>query len=126
VLAQVGPKIPEQGSIFLGTKGVMMLPHIAKPILLPVENYADYKMPNVQAANHWHQFVDAIQGKGKASANFDYSGPLTEAVLLGSVASRFPHETLEWNAKKLKFTNVSAANQFVRRRYRKGWEVSGL
>jgi predicted dehydrogenase len=126
VLAQIGPQVPDQGSIFLGTKGVMVLPHIAKPILLPVENYSGYKMPEVQGTNHWHQFVDAIQGKGKASANFDYAGPLTEAVLLGSVASRFPAETLEWNAKKLKFTNVSTANQFVRRRYRKGWEVSGL
>ena len=70
--------------------------------------------------------MEAIQGKGIASANFDYSGPLTEAVLLGSVATRFPEQTLDWNAKKLKFTNISAANKYVRRRYRKGWEVSGL
>ena len=47
-------------------------------------------------------------------------------MLLGSVASRFPKTTLDWDAKKLKFTNVKEANQFVRRKYRKGWEVSGL
>ena len=83
-------------------------------------------MPEVKGANHWHQFVDAILGKDKTQANFDYAGPLTEAILLGSVASRFPKTTLEWNAKKLKFTNVKEANQFVRREYRKGWEVAGL
>jgi hypothetical protein len=47
-------------------------------------------------------------------------------VLLGSVASRFPKTTLEWNAKDLKFANEPAANQYVRRAYRKGWEVAGL
>ena len=94
---------------------------------LPDEaDFADFKMPDVKGANHWHQFVDAILGKDKTQANFDYAGPLTEAILLGSVASRFPKTTLEWNAKKLKFTNVKEANQYVRREYRKGWAVKGL
>jgi predicted dehydrogenase len=126
IVALAGGKIPDQGSVFLGTKGVMVLPHIAKPKLLPVEDFKDFKMPEVQGANHWHQFVDAILGKDKTQANFDYAGPLTEAVLLGSVATRFPKTTLEWNADKLKFTNEKAANQYVRRKYRKGWTVSGL
>jgi hypothetical protein len=71
--------------------------------------------------NHWHEFIDAAMGLGKTSAHFGYAGPLTEAVLLGSVATRFPQQTLEWNAKALKFTNVVAANAYVRRDYRKGW-----
>jgi hypothetical protein len=45
---------------------------------------------------------------------------------LGSVASRFPKTTLQWDAKALKFENEKAANQYVRREYRKGWEVKGL
>ena len=126
IVEAAGGKIPDQGSVFLGTQGVMVLPHIARPKLLPTADFADFKMPDVKGANHWHQFVDAILGKDKTQANFDYAGPLTEAVLLGSVASRFPKTTLEWNAKKLKFTNVKEANQFVRREYRKGWEVKGL
>lgn len=126
IVALAGGKIPDQGSVFLGTHGVMVLPHIARPKLLPTADFADFKMPDVKGANHWHQFVDAILGKDKTQANFDYAGPLTEAVLLGSVASRFPKTTLEWNAKKLKFTNVKEANQYVRRDYRKGWEVKGL
>ena len=64
-------------------------------------------------------------GKGKTRASFDYSGPLTEAVLLGPLATRFPNTTLEWDAKKLKFDHQEA-NQYVRRTYRKGWEVKGL
>ena len=37
-----------------------------------------------------------------------------------------PSQTLEWDAAALKFTNVPEANQYVRRKYRKGWEVPGL
>ena len=118
-------KLADQGSILIGTKGVLLIPHVDRPKLFPVEQFADYKMPDVKSADHWHQFVDAIQGKGKTSANFDYAGPLTESVLLGSVASRFPKTTLEWNAAKLTF-NVKEANQFVRKEYRKGWESKGL
>jgi hypothetical protein len=50
---------------------------------------------------------------------------LTEAVLLGGVASRFPKTTLKWNAGKLEF-DLREANQFIRRDYRSGWNVKGL
>lgn len=121
-----GTEMPDQGSIFIGTKGVMLLPHIGMPVLLPEKQYDNYPLPKIVGENHWHQWVDACLGKGQASANFDYAGPLTEAVLLGSVATRFPKTTLQWDAKKLKFTNVAEANRFVRRKYRSGWEVKGL
>jgi predicted dehydrogenase len=117
---------PDQGSILIGTDGVMVIPHIALPALLPESKFGDFKPPAVEGADHWKQFVDAVRGEGKTSAGFDYSGPLTESVLLGSVASRFPNTTLQWDAAKLRFTNVSEANQYVRRTYRKGWEVEGL
>ena len=66
------------------------------------------------------------RGNGKTSTPFDYSGPLTESVLLGCLATRFPMKMLEWDAAALKVTNVAEANQFVRRQPRKGWEVEGL
>ena len=47
-------------------------------------------------------------------------------MLLGCLATRFPRTTLEWDAASLKVTNVAEANQFVRKTYRKGWEVEGL
>jgi predicted dehydrogenase len=119
-------KFPDQGSIFLGTNGVMLLPHIGKPQLLPVEKFAGFKMPQIENGNHYTLFLEAVRGNGKTTAGFDYSGPLTETVLLGGVASHFPQTTLEWNSRALKFKNVSAANAFLRRTYRRGWEVKGL
>jgi predicted dehydrogenase len=119
-------KLPDQGSIFIGTKGVMVLPHVSSPYLLPDEDFKDFPMPTVSDDNHWTQFVEACLGNGKTSANFDYAGPLTEAVLLGSVATRFPKTTMQWDAAALKFGNVAEANRHVRRTYRSGWEVKGL
>ena len=128
ILSQVGDakKIPGQGSIFIGTKGIMVLPHVSRPQLFPIEQFKDYQFPDIKGANHWGQFVSACRGEGQTSAHFGYSGPLTETILLGGVASRFPMTTLEWDAATLKFPNHPDANQYVRRTYRKGWEVKGL
>lgn len=119
-------KLPDQGSLFIGTKGVMMLPHIARAQLFPEKDFENWTRPKATENDHWQQFVEACRGNGQTAANFDYAGPLTETILLGSVATRFPKTTMQWDAKKLKFTNVSEANQYIRRQYRKGWEVKGL
>jgi predicted dehydrogenase len=116
----------DQGSIYLGSKGVLYSPYIAAPVLLPAEKFKGYKQPKPGAKDHYRQFVEACRGNGKTEAPFSYSGPLSEAVLLGCLATRFPKTTLEWDAAKLKVTNDKKANAFVRRRYRKGWEVDKL
>ena len=110
----------------MGTDGVLYSPYIAVPVLLPTEKFAGYKMPNPGAENHYLQFVEACRGNGQTSAPFSYSGPMTESVLLGCLATRFPKATLAWDAAALKVTNVAEANQFVRKTYRKGWEMEGL
>ncbi len=118
--------LPGQGSYFIGSKGAMLLPHIAFPTLYPEAVAAETKRPQLDGINHWHSFVNAVRGEGKTSAHFDYAGPLTELVLLGCIATRFPQEALQWDAANLRFANVPKANEFVRRPYRKGWEVDGL
>ncbi len=126
VQALVGGKLSDQGSIYIGTEGVLYSPYIADPVLLPADKFAGVKLTKVGGNDHYLQFVEACRGNGKTSAPFDYSGPLTESVLLGCLATRFPMTTLEWDAANLKVVNVAEANAFVRRRYRKGWEVEGL
>ena len=119
-------KLAGQGSIFVGTKGILMLPHIGKPAMYPEADFKDYKIPVLESDNHYDQFTNAVMGMGKTSAPFEYSGPLTESVLLGPIATRFPKTTLEWNAKKLKFKNSPEATAYVRKTYRDGWKVKGL
>jgi len=119
-------KWPELGSIIVGTKGVMVLTHYGSPRIVGA-GFKDFVIEKVEGVDHWGEFIEVVKGdKPAASANFDYAGPLTEAVLLGSVGVRFPQTELQWDSAKLNFTNHKAANEFIRRQYRKGWEVAGL
>lgn len=118
-------KFPSQGSLFIGTKGQMLLPHISMPVLLPAQDFAGYPMPEFERTDHYLEFAEAVLGNGKTSTPFGYSGPLTEAVLLGPLATRFPNTTLQWHGVKAKFSSKEA-NAFLRRKYRQGWSVPGL
>jgi hypothetical protein len=71
---------------------------------------------------HYDEWILACKGGPKAYSNFDYSGPLTEMILLGNVALR-SGKKIEWNAKKLKITNDKAANQLISKKYQRGYGV---
>lgn len=118
-------KFPEQGTIYIGTEGVLLSPHGSTPLLYPREKFASFgAYPKLEPRDHWADFIDCcLKGDKKPSANFDYAGPLTEAVLLGCLASAFPNETLQWDAPALKIPNSEVADKMVRREYRKGWEL---
>jgi predicted dehydrogenase len=118
--------LPGQGSLLIGESGSLIIPHIAMPIVLRDAKVAEVDFPQIPGKNHWHEFIDAAAGTDKTSTYFDYAGPLTEAVLLGGIATRYPKTTLEWDAVNLKFKNLPEANAFVRKDYRAGWEVEGL
>lgn len=122
--------LPDQGSIFIGAKGVMLLPHVAFPSLFPQAAFAGFERPaGIAANNHYFEFVEAVKGNGasRTSTPFNgYAGPLSEAVLLGSLATRFPHTTLTWDSARLRFTGNGEATRFLKRKYRKGWKVKGV
>lgn len=127
VLKHLGKrKLEYQGSIYIGTEGVLYSPYIGMPVLLPEEKFADKKkdLPKLPGKDHFVEFVDACRGTTKATAPFSFAGPLTEFILLGCLSTRFPEKKLAWDAAKLTITNDAAANKFVRREYRKGWEIA--
>jgi hypothetical protein len=119
-------KMPDTGSMVIGEEGVMILPHWAGPQFFPKEKFKGIERPKLGPCDHYHQRIDACLGEGQATANFDYSGPLTEAVLLGNVANRLAGQTLEWDAEAMRVKNVEAANALLRRTYREGWAIEGL
>jgi hypothetical protein len=56
-------------------------------------------------------------------SNFtEWGGPLAEIVLMGNLAVRLG-QRFEWDAAAMKAKNCPEADQYVRREYRKGWEV---
>ncbi len=126
VLAIVGTgRFPDQGSVYIGTEGALVHQHISTPLLYPREKYQGFRYPKLEPKNHWYDFIDCCLkgGDAKPTANFDYAAPLTEAVLLGCIATVFPRETLEWDAPGLKIANHPSANKLVTREYRPGWEI---
>lgn len=121
-------RIPDNGVIFIGEKGVLVTSHGSRslPKLYPEKDFKDYEMQIIPTTDHYEQWINAITGKETPSSNFDYAGPLCETVLLGCVASQVPGIKLEWDSKALKFKNSKTANALIRQEYRKGWEVEGL
>jgi predicted dehydrogenase len=118
--------LPDQGSIFLGEKGAILLPHVALPQLLPVKTFGGAAIEAAVGGNHYHLFVDACLGGAPTTCGFDYAGPLTEAVLLGTLANRFPGDELRWQPAAMTIPNHDAAAALLRRRYRAGFAVENL
>ena len=71
---------------------------------------------------HHKEWIEACKGRGMPRSSFDFAGPLTEAVLLGTVAVR-TRKNLCWDSTNLKVTNVPEANEFVHKTYREGWSL---
>lgn len=101
-------KLPEQGAMFIGEKGRLLLPHWAFPKLIVDGKYEPVSYPELEEADHYHQFVDACMGNDETSAPFSYAARLTEAILLGVVANRFPNKKLHWNNATSLFDEAEA------------------
>ena len=72
---------------------------------------------------HEQDWIRACKGGKPASSNFDYSGPLSEMVLMGNLAVRFPDQQLLWDGEAMEVTNDKDANAYVRRQYREGFPL---
>ena len=127
-------KVVSSGSFMIGEKGIVFSPddyggeafilaggEIKKiegqPERLPRNGHGDDGMKE--------EWVRAIKENSPkiALSNFDYAALLTETILLGNVAIRMMGQKLEWDGPHMRFTNNSGANQYLKREYRKGWEV---
>ncbi len=120
-----GERVPGSGVMFVGTEGHMFADY-NNYRLFPRDKFADFTAPEESIPNsigHHAEWIKACKDGSPTLCNFDYSGALTETVLLGNVAYR-TGEKLEWDAANLKATNTSAADQYISKQYRTGWEVS--
>lgn len=125
-----GDALPDQGAVFIGEKGTLLLPHFMQlPKLIVDGKYKEFDVAqfpelgevirdyNEEGKWHYHQFVDACLGKGECTAPFSYAARLTETILLGVIAGRFPNKTLHWNSATQTFREKEA-NQFLSSVYR--------
>ena len=118
--------LPRSGSLFIGEAGSLVLPHVGEMRLYrPGKGEVSIAdLAKAENLNHYHGWVDGCLSGIQPSDGFAYAAPLTEAVLLGNIAVRYPGETLTWDADSLCITNREAANRWIRRDYRAGWELT--
>jgi hypothetical protein len=120
-----GQRVPPNGVMFVGTGG-MMYADYGSYKLFPAEKFAGFKPPAPsipRSIGHHAEWIKACKDGSPTTCNFDYSGPLTETVLLGNVAYRLG-KALEWDAASLKATNAPEADKYISKEYRPGWEVT--
>ena len=119
-----GHRVPGSGVMFVGTEGQMFADY-SRYRLYPQDKFKGYQPPKPSIARsigHHAEWLKACRDGSPTTCNFDYSGALTESVLLGNVAYR-TGKTLSWDAKNLRAIDCEAADQYIRKEYRKGWEV---
>ncbi|MHC4168447.1 MAG: Gfo/Idh/MocA family protein [Planctomycetota bacterium] len=123
---EAGRTLGGNGIIFVGTKGAILGEGWSRsPRIIPETKMRAYRKPPKTLARvngHHRDWLDACKGKGAASNNFDYSGPLTEFTLMGNVALR-AGKKLEFDWKKMRVTNARDADKYVKPKYRQGRSI---
>ena len=123
-------KWPGIGTLVVCEKGILLAEPEGDPEIWLGGNPGDFEtLPGrgtVTERNHWHSWVDKIQGKSDAFVQtpFSYAAKIAEAGLLCAKAARFPNQELRWDKATLTFPNhAEATKTIVRREYRKGFEL---
>ena len=122
-----------QGSIIVAENGVLYSPgDYGQGIKLIDPDGNDMPVPDVEfeeSPGHFTEYHQAITGERESAvSNFqNYSGPLTETILLGNLAvwdaAEGEGRKIEWDAQSLVATNAPEVAHVIRREYREGWSI---
>ncbi len=112
------------GVLFVGDKGKLLADY-GRCILLPEEQFKDYKFDGERippSRGHYQEWLHGCRTGAPTLCNFDYSGMLVEHNLLASVAFRVGKK-LAWDPESMNAAGCPEADNYIRREYRKGWEI---
>jgi predicted dehydrogenase len=119
---------PEDGIIFVGDKGKILVEGWGgeRPRLIPEKRNKEYRRPPKtlpRSIGHYNEWIEACKTGSATKSNFDFAGPLTEAVLLGSISVHLGGEKLLWDSANLRIANLEEANALLHYKYRDGWTL---
>ncbi len=122
-----GEKVPpiDNGSLFIGDKGALIVNHGSDPILLPTAKFADFKGPTPylkRSPGHHLEWIEACKNGSPTGSNFGYAGPMTEAILLGNVAIRVGRK-INYDSRNMHAVGDPEADALLRPAYRPGWNL---
>jgi hypothetical protein len=125
---ELGDRLLEpEGMMFVGDKGKIIGGfRNENPILLPESKMKSYlngqPPPNDETERGEKYWINAFKTNTQSPGSFLNALPVTETILLGGVALR-AKKKVEYDSATMKITNDEAANKFLYREYRKGWEL---
>ena len=121
-------QLGDNGILFVGDKGKILCGGWSgAPRLIPEAKMKEYAPPAKtlpRSPGHHKEWIEACKaGKPQdAKAGFWYSGPFTEALLVGNLALRLG-KRVEWDAKTMRSPNCPEADDYVTKFYRLGWGI---
>ena len=122
-----GGSMGSNGRLLIGEKGFILGTTVYPEARR--KEIGDVPKTIARVPDHYGEWAQACQGGPPAGSNFDWAGPLAEAVLLGNVALRvqlreeLTGKKLLWDSEGLRIRNSDEANKFLRREYRAGWTL---
>ncbi len=127
-LEEERPLDPEDGILLVGDRGKLLVEGWGgeRPRLIPESRNREFQRPAwtlPRSIGHYAEWIKACKEGTPTASNFAFAGPLTEAVLLGSVCVRNGGEKLFWDSAAFRFTNSDEANALLHYPYRPGWEL---
>jgi len=128
-IASQNPDIPVEGILFVGEKGMIMAGFMGEEPQLYTQGRNEPLFPSQpaeQAGKHEEQetppWLPALKGGPQSPGSFLNAGAISDAVNLGTVSLRAGKKVL-FDSDSMKITNDEAADQYLYREYRKGWEL---
>jgi hypothetical protein len=127
VLEKEGKELASEGMMFIGDKGIILGGfRNEKPVLLPdslMKQYGSDANDKEDKPNRSDDvWIDAFRENKQSPGSFLNATAVSETINLGAVALRAGKKVI-YDADKMEITNIPEANKFLRRDYRKGWEL---
>jgi predicted dehydrogenase len=123
-----GRRMGSNGIMFVGDKGKMVGgSHAGAPRLIPESRNKEIGQPPQmmeRSPGHQKEWIAACKYNKpqNALAGFAYSGPFTEALLVGNLAVRL-QKRVEWDSENMRSPNCPEADNYITQFYRRGWEI---
>lgn len=127
-----GEAISDNGSLIIGSKGTLYTRswHGGENdqdmfMLLPTKQFVGYQPPAPtlpRTKEHHIEWIEACKGGPPSQSNYAYASRLTEGLLVGLLAVRLGKK-IKWDEKQMKAIGCPEADEFIRPKFRPGWEI---
>ena len=124
-----GKELPAEGMMFVGDKGKILAgfrvedPYILGTPAPQPEPRGRRQSGNMEISPGLKQWIACCRGGAQSPGSFLHAGPISDAVNLYAIALR-TRQPVVFDEQSVKITNSGAADRYLAREYRKGFEIA--